>query len=92
MFAKVKGKCLRLPLDQILDLVDSDQTDAEKLNALGVEYDEEAKLTTDEEKKELTKSTKHTLQHNKIVDMMDNYGMFLDKDVKYLEYGAGRGE
>lgn len=72
-------------------MVDSDQTEEEKLSALGVIYDEELKQETEIQKKDLTKSTKHILQHNKIVDMMDNYGLLTNKDVKYIEYGAGRG-
>ncbi|CAI2366644.1 unnamed protein product [Moneuplotes crassus] len=84
--------------DQIIQMVDSDQTEEEKLAALGVvdiEEIKESKEPKEEEKKqeklELTKTTKHTLQHNKIVDMMDNYGLLKHRDIKYLEYGAGRG-
>jgi len=75
-------------------MVDSDQTDKEKLESLGVVNIEEIKgKDINKEKKDLglTKTTKHTLQHNKIVDIMDNYGLLLHSDVKYLEYGAGRG-
>jgi hypothetical protein len=77
---------------QILALVDSDQTDKEKLESLGIIDIEELKNNENEEPAlVLTKTTKHTLQHNKIVDMMDHYGLLQMKNIKYLEYGAGRG-
>lgn len=73
-------------------MVDSDKSREEKLEALGVVNIEELKgKEIPKEKMELTKTTKHTLQHNKIVDMMDSYGMLQHQDIKYLEYGAGRG-
>lgn len=78
--------------DEILGLVDSDQTDSEKLEALGIVDVEELKnCEKGEPEMELTKTTKHTLQHNKIVDMMDHYGLLQTQNIKYLEYGAGRG-
>mmetsp|Transcript_25176 Transcript_25176/g.29000 ORF Transcript_25176/g.29000 Transcript_25176/m.29000 type:complete len:236 (-) Transcript_25176:364-1071(-) len=79
--------------DELLAMVDSDKPDEEKLVALGAIDLEEAKLPMLEENapEKLTKTTKHTLQHSAIIDMMENYGLVLDKDVRYLEYGAGRG-
>lgn len=123
--------------DKILALVDSDQDDQGKLEALGVIYteqdpqsiaeeakndninkelDEKDKIKEDttevkddeknkddiNENEALTKTTKHTLQHNKIVDMMESYGLLTNSNDKnytqsnksvlmYLEYGAGRG-
>jgi hypothetical protein len=78
--------------DKILALVDSDQTGSEKIEALGKVYVEELKICEKgEPEMELTKTTKHTLQHNKIVDMMDDYGLLQTQNIKYLEYGAGRG-
>ena len=77
-------------------MVDSDKSEEEKLEALGVvdveEVIEAKEKKTDELAPEsLTKTTKHTLQHNKIVDMMDSYGLLMNRDIKYLEYGAGKG-
>ena len=91
VFQTVKGKySFQYLIDQIIAMVDSGQSEEEKLEALGVIDIEEIKAK-EKSDLELTKTTKHTLQHNKIVDMMDSYGLLLDNEVKYLEYGAGKG-
>mmetsp|Transcript_25175 Transcript_25175/g.28999 ORF Transcript_25175/g.28999 Transcript_25175/m.28999 type:complete len:101 (-) Transcript_25175:669-971(-) len=74
-------------------MLDEDIPESEKLAALGVIDLEEAKvpMQDDQAPEVITKTTKHTLQHEAIIEMMENYGLVLSKDVRYLEYGAGRG-